>query len=386
MIDIHPATYIRTRRNLPLLTEVRNKVRHVPVVYFCSSDIDPEFCFGFRSQPVNIGNAVDNFPFAHRVQSNQHPYFVPLIRQHTGEVCTVPATQTVSNNINRCGGVRNFTQNIFCQIFISYKFIVGHCPYRAPTEIVQSISIRQHVVTNITDVPVRTTQVVTFLIPSPTDKKDKYFLYRNGNLLHRSVFWVCQWMIANLSFRQRFLRCRVFTWHPQLLHKQFNGFSQMRTDSMGKPGRIRDAMLFAAVPTLNGVGVIGNRLSSRLIDHLQPVREMHRHRQQPTERGASPALPNNDGAGASNHHVAMPARTIERCSVEAIDKYRAGDRAGDRAAAGGFIGHSGSAEAVEEHVRGTRHDRVGAMARQRARGRVGDARSGFSTQVKAPCY
>ena len=43
-------------------------------------------------------------------------------------------------------------------------------------------------------------------------------------------------------------------------------------------------------------------------------------------------------------------------------------------------------EAVEEDVGRAGNNRVGAMARQWAGGRVGDACSGFTTQFKAPCF
>ncbi len=61
---------------------------------------------------------------------------------------------------------------------------------------------------------------------------------------------------------------------------------------MGKPRRIGDAMLLTAVTTLNGVGVVGNGLSGRFVNHLQPVSKMHRHRQQPTKRRPSTTLTN----------------------------------------------------------------------------------------------
>ena len=47
---------------------------------------------------------------------------------------------------------------------------------------------------------------------------------------------------------------------------------------MGEANRISNAMFLAAVTTLNGVGVIRNRLAGRLINYLQSVCEMHWHR------------------------------------------------------------------------------------------------------------
>ena len=155
---------------------------------------------------------------------------------------------------------------------------------------------------------------------------------------------------------------------------------------MGISRSIRNAMFHTAIATLNRVGVVGHGFSSRVIHHLQPVRKMHRHRQQPTKRRPSATLSNNHRPRTTDHDIAVSSGAVEGCGVEAVDENGAGDSAGDRAAAGRFISHARSGEAVEEDVRRAGNNRVSAVAWQWACGRVGDAGGGFSTQFKAPCF
>ena len=84
---------------------------------------------------------------------------------------------------------------------------------------------------------------------------------------------------------------------------------------MGKSRRIRHARLFTAVTPLNDVRVIRDRLSGVLIDYLQPVSEMHRHRQQPTKCGPSPTLADDHRARATDHDIAMPTSAIEHRGI-----------------------------------------------------------------------
>lgn len=89
-------------------------------------------------------------------------------------------------------------------------------------------------------------------------------------------------------------------------------------------------VFLTSVTSLNGVGVIRHWLPGRFISHLQPVSEMHRHRQQPTKRSPTTALANDYRARATDHDIAVPASAVEHRSIQAVDENGAGNRSGDR--------------------------------------------------------
>ena len=155
---------------------------------------------------------------------------------------------------------------------------------------------------------------------------------------------------------------------------------------MGKALFIGNAVLNTSITSFDCIRMVRDRLASRFIYHLQLVRKMHRHRQQPAKRRASTTLADNHRPRPTDHDIAVTSGAVKRGGVQAVNEYGAGNGAGDRAATGRFIGHARSGEAVEEDVGRAGNNRVGAMPWQWAVGRVGDARSGFTTQFKAPCF
>lgn len=155
---------------------------------------------------------------------------------------------------------------------------------------------------------------------------------------------------------------------------------------MGKALLIGDAMFYAPITSLDRIRMIGDRLASRLIHHLQPVRKMHWHRQQPAKSRPAATLANNHRPRPTDHDIAVASGAVECGGIQAVDEYGAGNGTGNRAATRRLIGHARSREAVEEDVRRAGSNRVGAMPWQWAGGRVGDACSGFTTQFKAPCF
>lgn len=102
---------------------------------------------------------------------------------------------------------------------------------------------------------------------------------------------------------------------------------------MGKALLIGDAMFYAPITSLDRIRMIGDRLASRLVNHLQPVRKMHRHRQQSAKRCAAATLADNHRPRTTDHDIAVTSSAVERGRVQAVDENGAGNGSGNRAAA-----------------------------------------------------
>lgn len=102
---------------------------------------------------------------------------------------------------------------------------------------------------------------------------------------------------------------------------------------MGETSGIRNPVLEATIGPLDHVSMIGHRFARHIVHQLQAVGEVDRHGQEPGEGGVDHGVANDDGAGAPDDDVAVPAGAVQRGGIQAIDEYSAGNRPGYRAAA-----------------------------------------------------